>query len=420
MVSEMVIDLQLPLIGTPRHSNAHDRAMQQQPFTARHNRHPGDFRQHTLTHCPQQPSPVAAGQAVAWPKFSSATARQPARAHDEAPWNKEQGAPSHRTLPRRQVPDAAGIFTGSAINDAGTSKQVPDWMQQWELPQRPTPPPHKRQTGAQAARAFEGAAGQNSGVVLGDTAVSGGAPNWMHIQPVEAHTDAGGRGVDGHRQGAVLVSLSSNVNEASGWKTQFDLGSDAAGLKSGVPLGDSAVSGDAPSWMRIAEVDDLYNVSACALKEPVDNFANAAAKVPSGEVPHWMMIGGVQRSIIKPEQPSIRRSPRAATVKPWMQGARWPERRPSCQNRGAAARTMAAAEPPTVNDEDDTNGPVKCHATDRLSTPYETASEGLPAWAMARKIGGRGAASKSRALPFRSCHAQHGQVPLCSRVIQPR
>ena len=423
----------LPQIGTARHNNAHLSAVQGQASATRYHRHPGDFRQHTFAQCPQEPAERPPGQPVAWPKTSCATARLPARPRDQAPWEKSEPLTARRNGIQitRPAADTAGVFRGGELTEGGTSKQVPDWMQQWQVP---TPPPYARQTGTEAARKFEGAAGKGSGVVLADNAITRTAPEWMHIREVDEYCETGGRGVEGNRQGGVVICLPAEAPKVTGWKTdhyQPGLESDAAGVQSGVVLGDSATSCDLPSWMRIAEVDGYYQVIVPPQHswEPADNYAKAPAKVPSGDVPNWMEIGGVPRSGIPVTQPHLRIFPTAPSVKPWLQGARKPERRYSVENRGSAARAMQAAAPVDGDDEDEGNRRTIGHVTERLNTPaYKPADGQLPAWAKALKQDRRTAPATSRALPFVSCHGRHGHitsgldysVPVCTRQVQQR
>ncbi len=235
---------------------------------------------------------------------------------------------------------AAGMKSGAILDDTAESSDAPDWMMQ--LPGIPRPPPPKKALGhrTEFGHYFKGAAGRSTGVVLDDTAESGDAPRWMRMIPgVERSKDprkaVAGRDFSlefakGDRFGkptnAVLddsavsgdapdffhiqgVPKSRVVKVPKGHKTDFskDNTKTAAGRYLGASKDDSAISDDVPDFMCIPGVPRVKGPVRKSGHKTGDNrdFENAAG-MPRGTcpddsavsslAPSWFHIKGVPKT----------------------------------------------------------------------------------------------------------------------------
>eukprot|EP00949_MAST-11_sp_MAST-11-sp1_P001454 g1454.t1 len=212
-------------------------------------------------------------------KSSGAVLNDAAQSSDCPIWMQDQTPRAPRPPPVSHNPHyktnvdasefagAAGMASGAILDDSAESSDAPYWMKR--LPHVPRPKNNQRKSGWKTEfddKQFEGAAGRSTGIALDDSAVSGGAPSWFHI--------------DG-------VPRSKLQEKPQGHKTDFEV--DFApeqgrfGRRTNAILDDSAQSGDLPDYMHIPNVP-LSKVQPKRQQRQI-TFDRTAAGLPAGSFP---------------------------------------------------------------------------------------------------------------------------------------
>ena len=151
----------------------------------RHHRPAGDFRTSLDSQSigdPHLETHSVRTHTVRWPRFECATARcAPARREaDCAPWNKGDVPSGGWKTSRFAQPSngAAGMCSGVELGDTAVSGEAPDWMHLWAVPKGKETrdswerDPLQQCTQKQFRPKMDGAAGKNTGVALDDSAIS--------------------------------------------------------------------------------------------------------------------------------------------------------------------------------------------------------------------------------------------------------
>jgi hypothetical protein len=231
-----------------------------------------------------------------------------AQSNDAPEWmeNQTKGAPRKKLVHKehgwktdftKDFEGRMGKPSGAVHDDSAESGDAPDWMQEQSyLSPRGTVPRHKHpgqnsnDLGVQSYRAvdvkaFQGAAGESTGTLPDDSAVSKDLPEFMMIPEIPVHP---GR----HRQRESNFGHDRGGEHRTGWRTETEN-----------EQADTAVSRSAPDFFHIQGVvqhGEKYIPNASggvAVGSKAIDFENAAGVTTGGvtddssvsaEMPEWM------------------------------------------------------------------------------------------------------------------------------------